>query len=113
MSSRPMMACSDRLPMLPVVHWMTRSGRSGIDEVMGEDSFVLGWPRHYSPGVHPCGRGTPMACSHVGSVRCSAVVKSQVAVGTSAWPAGGMIAGMIVDSQNQPPGTPTTVDVTA
>ena len=27
MSSRPMMACSERLPMLPVVHWITRSGR--------------------------------------------------------------------------------------
>src|SRR5256885_5667603 len=26
MSSRPMIACSDRRPILPVVHWMTRKG---------------------------------------------------------------------------------------
>ena len=28
MSGRPMIACSERRPMLPVVHWMTLSGRS-------------------------------------------------------------------------------------
>ena len=34
MSRRPMIACSDRRPMLPVVHWMTRSGRSAGVVVM-------------------------------------------------------------------------------
>src|ERR1700677_4619883 len=35
MSGRPMMACSDRRPMLPVVHWITRSERSGLVVLMG------------------------------------------------------------------------------
>src|ERR1700722_20899569 len=35
MSGRPMMACSDRRPMFPVVHWITRNGRSGLVVVMG------------------------------------------------------------------------------
>src|ERR1700744_732058 len=29
-SGRPMMACSDRRPMFPVVHWITRSGWSAL-----------------------------------------------------------------------------------
>jgi hypothetical protein len=37
-----MMACSERFPMLPVVHWITRIRRSVVGEVMGEDSSVLG-----------------------------------------------------------------------
>jgi hypothetical protein len=30
-----MMACSDRRPMLPVVHWITRSGRSVLALLIG------------------------------------------------------------------------------
>jgi hypothetical protein len=30
MSERPMIACKERLPMLPVVHWITFSGRSVV-----------------------------------------------------------------------------------
>jgi hypothetical protein len=30
MSGRPMIACSDRRPMLPVVHWITRIGRLAL-----------------------------------------------------------------------------------
>src|SRR5882757_9390393 len=30
MSLRPMMECSERVPMFPVVHWITRSGRSVV-----------------------------------------------------------------------------------
>src|ERR1700744_5265569 len=30
MSGLPMMACNDRRPMSPVVHWITRNGRSAL-----------------------------------------------------------------------------------
>lgn len=30
-----MMACSERCPMLPVVHWMTRSGCSWLHTIFG------------------------------------------------------------------------------
>src|ERR1700733_1697841 len=42
MSSRPMMACRERLPMLPVVHWITRSGRSAVLVVMCASSLRVG-----------------------------------------------------------------------
>jgi hypothetical protein len=35
MSGLPMMECSDRLPMFPVVHWMTRKGRSALVVLIG------------------------------------------------------------------------------
>src|SRR4030081_2563500 len=41
MSARPMMACSDRRPMFPVVHWMTRRGRSDFVLDMGVSSMSV------------------------------------------------------------------------
>ena len=35
MSGLPMMACSDRRPMFPVVHWITRTGRSALVVLIG------------------------------------------------------------------------------
>ena len=35
MSGLPMIACSERRPMLPVVHWITRNGRSGLVLLIG------------------------------------------------------------------------------
>jgi hypothetical protein len=35
MSGLPMMACSDRRPMFPVVHWITRNGRSALVVLIG------------------------------------------------------------------------------
>src|ERR1700719_1370622 len=35
MSGLPMIACSDRRPMFPVVHWITRNGRSVLVVLIG------------------------------------------------------------------------------
>jgi hypothetical protein len=36
-----MMACSDRRPMLPVVHWITRSGWSLVALIWGSFAGVI------------------------------------------------------------------------
>src|ERR1700758_3336103 len=48
MSGLPMMACNDRRPMLPVVHWITRNGRSAL----------IGWLLCWCDWTHYVQRGS-------------------------------------------------------
>src|ERR1700733_5701315 len=50
MSGRPMMACSDRRPMFPVVHWMTRKGRSALAVLIVAPLPMRGWT-HYAKAI--------------------------------------------------------------
>src|ERR1700744_3656219 len=47
MAGRPMMACSDRRPMFPVVHWMTRNGPSVLAVLILAPLPLRGW-NHYA-----------------------------------------------------------------
>src|SRR5512135_1355302 len=54
MSGLPMTACSERRPMLPVVHWITRSGRPVLVVLMGL-LRRCDWTHYVQPAhVHPC-----------------------------------------------------------
>src|SRR5271157_1063716 len=63
MSGLPMIACSDRRPMFPVVHWITRNGRSALVVLIGCSScagaigliMINRGPRAREPGA-PTGR---------------------------------------------------------
>src|SRR5947209_2340619 len=53
MSGLPMMACNDRRPILPVVHWITRSGRGAVAFIWGSLAMIELSAAGLTHYVHP------------------------------------------------------------